>query len=91
MSPSAAERDANGRALVSAADGPAPVGKRVIEMAPKAVVAAATPASATVNPTVEPGKVKWHATLELAQSAAKKSGKSVLLFQMMGHLDKQFC
>ena len=74
-----------------AAEGPVPVGKRVIEMAPKAVVAAAAPADATMNPTVEAGKVKWHPTLEAAQAAAKNSGKSVLLFQMMGHLDKQFC
>lgn len=73
-----------------AADGPVPVGKRVIEFSPKAVVAATAPATPT-NPTVEPGKVNWHKTMEDAQAAAKKSGRPVLLFQMMGDLDKQFC
>jgi hypothetical protein len=43
------------------------------------------------NPTVEPGKVKWHKTLADAQAASEKSGKPVLLFHMMGQLDKQFC
>ena len=70
-----------------------------IERPAKAVVAnaapvptpAPAPAATADNPTVEPGKVKWHATLEDAQAAAKKSGKPVLLFQMMGYLDKKFC
>jgi hypothetical protein len=44
-----------------------------------------------VNPKVEPGKVKWHAGFEAACAAAAKSGKPVLLFQMMGKLDDQFC
>jgi hypothetical protein len=43
------------------------------------------------NPTVEPGKVKWHKSLAEAQAASEKSGKPVLLFHMMGQLDKQFC
>jgi hypothetical protein len=74
-----------------AADGPVPVGKYVIEAKPKALVAASTPVDEKTNPSVEPGKVKWHATLAIAQAAAKKSAKPILLFQMMGHLDKQFC
>lgn len=69
--------------------------KRKVETPVKDVVAKAAPAPAPAatpdNPTVEPGKVKWHATLEDAQAAAKKSGKPVLLFQMMGYLDKKFC
>jgi len=44
-----------------------------------------------VNPKVQPGKVHWHASFESACKAAKKSGKPVLLFQMMGKLDDQFC
>jgi hypothetical protein len=44
-----------------------------------------------VNPKVEPGKVKWHATFEEACQASAKSGKPVMLFQMMGKLDDQFC
>jgi hypothetical protein len=43
------------------------------------------------NPKVAPGKVVWHADLAAAEAAAKKSGKPVLLFQMMGRLDHKFC
>ena len=43
------------------------------------------------NPKVQPGKVKWHANFADACAAAQKSGKPVLLFQMMGKLDDQFC
>ena len=42
-------------------------------------------------PKVAPGKVTWHATFVAACEAARKSGKPVLLFQMMGKLDEQFC
>lgn len=44
-----------------------------------------------VNPKVEPGKVKWHKNLEEARAASLKSKKPVLIFQMMGKLDDQFC
>jgi hypothetical protein len=47
--------------------------------------------STFVNPKVEPGKVKWHADFTTACQAAEKSGKPVLLFQMMGRLDERFC
>ena len=47
--------------------------------------------AAEENPTVKPGLVKWHASLADAKSAAEKSGKPVLVFHMMGQLDKQFC
>lgn len=43
------------------------------------------------NPAVPAGKVRWHASFEDACTAAKKSGKPVLLFHMMGQLDRQFC
>jgi hypothetical protein len=73
----------------------ADVGKRVIELPTKAVMAAKSgnvPAAADfVNPKVPPGRVAWHATLEAACAAARTSGKPVLLFQMMGKLDDQFC
>lgn len=46
---------------------------------------------ALVNPKVEPGKVRWHKTFADACAAARKSGKPVLLFQMMGKLDERFC
>jgi len=57
---------------------------------------AAAPPSAPVatkptNPVVEPGKVHWHATTTDAFAAAKESKKPVLVFHMMGQLDRQFC
>src|SRR5712692_5694183 len=54
---------------------------------------ASVPASGKefVNPKVQPGSVHWHPSLADACAAAKKSGKPVLLFQMMGKLDDQFC
>jgi hypothetical protein len=47
--------------------------------------------TAFVNPKVDPGAVKWHATFDEACNASAKSGKPVLLFQMMGNLDEKFC
>jgi hypothetical protein len=43
------------------------------------------------NPRVEPGLVRWHPTFADAQAAARTSGRPVLLFHMMGRLDRQFC
>jgi hypothetical protein len=45
----------------------------------------------TDNPKVKPGLVNWHKSFEEACTASQKSGKPVLLFQMMGKLDDQFC
>jgi hypothetical protein len=59
--------------------------------APAPAPAARPAAEDFVNPKVEPGKVQWHADLEAACKAAARSGKPVLLFQMMGNLDEQFC
>jgi hypothetical protein len=77
---------------------PADVSKfKVVERPTTALVAGTAPAAAVVtlgstpNPTVEPGKVSWHPSLEAARAAAAESGKPVLLFQMMGRLDHQFC
>jgi hypothetical protein len=70
-------------------------GKCVIEHPAKDLLAAlAEPKpvdGAFVNPKVAPGKVKWHADFAAACAAARKSNKPVLLFQMMGKLDEQFC
>jgi hypothetical protein len=84
-------------ALTAAARTAAGRGKGAIELGPQHVAAAtaptATPAGKSdfVNPKVEPGKVKWHADFDTACKASAKSGKPVLLFQMMGKLDDQFC
>jgi hypothetical protein len=72
------------------------VGKTVeIEPALKTVVKTATApadaASTFVNPKVQPGKVRWHPSFAAACEASKKSRKPVMLFQLMGKLDDQFC
>jgi hypothetical protein len=72
-------------------------GKMRIETPTKKALAtasanAATPAAGSeANPTVRAGDVHWHKSFADACTAAKKSGKPVLLFHMMGQLDKQFC
>ncbi|SRR5258708_21336582 len=72
-------------------------GKGAVELGPKLVLATTTSVPAPpakegfVNPKVEPGKVNWHADFDTACKAAAKTGKPVLLFQMMGKLDDQFC
>lgn len=67
-------------------------GKNVIERPTQDLVAKAAPrAEAFVNPKVQPGKVRWHRDFAEACIASGKSGKPVLLFQMMGRLDDRFC
>jgi hypothetical protein len=65
--------------------------KGEIERPAKAVVQVNSGAAASVNPKVQPGRVQWHPTFEAACAASQKSHKPVLLFQMMGKLDDQFC
>jgi hypothetical protein len=67
------------------------VGKGTVEAPTERVVAARTAATDSANPKVEPGLVHWHQTFAAACAAARKSGKPVLLFHMMGKLDDQFC
>jgi hypothetical protein len=73
------------------------VGKYAAEFPTKELLArtftkaTAEPAESFVNPKVEPGLVRWHESFESACSASEKSGKPVLLFQMMGNLDDRFC
>ena len=38
-----------------------------------------------------PGRVAWHDSKEVAISAAQQSGKPVMLFQLLGDLDRGFC
>jgi hypothetical protein len=86
----------HGEEIVPAKLGPY-LTKSVIESPTKVVVRNATkvapvPTGDTfVNPKVTPGKVNWHTSLADACAAARKSGKPVLLFQMMGKLDDKFC
>jgi hypothetical protein len=70
--------------------------KRVVELPTKRIVQVASPASArpqankSDNPRVSPGKVRWAGDYAAALAASKKSGKPVLLFQLLGQLDHKF-
>jgi hypothetical protein len=54
-------------------------------------LAAPTARDRDENPRVRPGLVNWHPTFADARAAAEKSGRPVLVFHMMGQLDRQFC
>jgi hypothetical protein len=43
------------------------------------------------NRRVRPGRVTWHEDFAAACAASERSGKPVLLFQMMGRMDQKFC
>ena len=76
----------------NAANTPVPDGgKFVVENPTKTVLRDHFAAGEFVNPGVEPGRVRWHPTFAAACAAARLSKKPVLLFQMMGKLDDQFC
>ena len=72
-------------------DTPAPASGSEVAVALAPVPHAAPLPADGENPRVAPGLVKWHASFADAQAAAQKSGKPVLLFHMMGQLDRQFC
>jgi hypothetical protein len=69
-------------------DASAPATAAAVAPAPHAAPLATENAD---NPRVPPGLVKWHASFAAARAAAQESGKPVLLFHMMGQLDRQFC
>ncbi len=60
--------------------------KALVERPLKAALAA-TPLEAAPRT----GLVRWHASFGAAQAAARASGKPVLLFQLLGRLDDEFC
>jgi hypothetical protein len=72
-----------------------PPTKGFIELPTKEVIAARSGAAPVAlpfdNPKVPPGQVVWHPNFAAACKASRASGKPVLLFQMMGKLDEQFC
>ncbi len=51
----------------------------------------ASSATTQVAQGVSPGKVAWHADYEAAVARAAESGKPVLLFQLLGRLNEEFC
>jgi len=66
--------------------GKVPAAPMVIAESPEA-----PPSDTRINPTVSAGEIQWHKDFSAARIAAGKSGKPVLLFQMMGRLDQRFC
>jgi hypothetical protein len=80
-------------AAVAAAEDPPPqrldVGKSLIEAPVESAVR-----SRTLDPLelkARPGLVRWHAGLVDALAAAKVSRRPVLVFQLLGNLDQEFC
>lgn len=65
--------------------------KSLIRMPVKSLGSSQKPASKQPSEKVEPGKIRWHKAIQTAMNASRQSGKPVLLFQMMGHLDDRFC
>ena len=45
----------------------------------------------SANPQVLPGKVNWYESLDAAYGASALSGKPVLLFQLLGNLNDEYC
>jgi hypothetical protein len=64
--------------------------KRAVEL-PLEHALSASPSPGTGARTVAPGLVRWHADFASACAAAERSGKPVLLFQLLGRLDQEFC
>jgi len=98
MSVKNAVADTQSKPISAAPKRAADHGKYDIELPVKNTIAGNQPAARSTaspdkfrNPQVEPGKVRWHKDFEAACTASKKSGKPVLLFQMIGKLDDRFC
>ncbi len=74
-----------------------PTERLVAEGSPAAVATIASPAApaaiatAADNPAVAPGLVAWRQDAGHARVAAEKSGRPVLLVQILGDLDLEFC
>jgi hypothetical protein len=58
--------------------------------APSPAPAAAETSSAE-NPPAAPGLVRWHPRVAAAQEAARASGKPLLVFQLLGRIDDEYC
>lgn len=62
----------------------------VRETQPAGAADESTAGKADDNPRVEPGKVRWRDDVAAAITAAKESGKPVLVFHLLGQLDQRF-
>ena len=52
---------------------------------------APTPAKAPAPPPAPTTKVRWHSSFDRALLASAESGRPVMLFQLLGNLDDEFC
>ena len=76
--------------LSACADGPpVDVTKRVIEADAKHVVEVSRQLEVALDTKVKPGDIQWHPGFAAACTAARASGKPVLLFQLLGKLDEE--
>ncbi len=71
------------------------VSKKFIETSPKELLeptAVHHESSLPISddPQCKPGLVTWHANLQEAKTASRRSGKPILLFQLLGKLDETF-
>lgn len=78
-------------ALGFGADGAKELVEAPVEAVLRSDRADASPPGAAENPPIAPGKVTWHADFAAACEASRGSGKPVLLFHMLGRLDRVFC
>ena len=70
---------------------PPDVGKRMVEQPIKRALSPRKAAFVRPGGRVAPGRVVWHGDFKAAVAAAAKSKRPVMLFQLLGRLDDEFC
>lgn len=65
--------------------------KRIISKESFAVPQQSSDLKASQDRAVQAGLVAWSASVESAYSRSRVTGKPVLVFQLMGRLDEEFC
>lgn len=71
---------------------PPDMSKVVIELAIKKYSVGSSPKElGAAEGPVQPGLVRWHESFDAAREASLVTGKPVLLFQLLGRLDEEFC
>jgi hypothetical protein len=66
-------------------------GKSLVEFPLERALPGGTASVVPDREAVKPGLVRWHADFAAACAAAESSHKPVLLFQLLGKLDEEFC
>ena len=82
VAPAFAQDAANARPRAASAD----MRKMVVELPIKKAIGVPEEKHGAVDM-----KVRWHESFAAAVNAAKASGRPVLLFQLLGKLDDEFC